>query len=96
MFLKNKSGGERQILYGLTYKWNLINKTNKKAHYNQDTEIKNKLIVTRAEGAGGNRRKKGKDPQGRCIMDPWKKPKGGRIEGGVEVVVGKGNGDNCT
>ena len=25
----NKPGGERQILYDLTYKWNLINKTNK-------------------------------------------------------------------
>ena len=60
MFLKNKSGGERQILYGLTCKWNLINKTNKKANYNQDTEIKNKLIVTRAEGEGvtGERRER--------------------------------------
>ena len=25
--------GERQIPYGLTYKWNLINKTNKQAKY---------------------------------------------------------------
>ena len=25
----NKPGGERQIPYDLTYKWNLINKTNK-------------------------------------------------------------------
>ena len=25
----NKLGGERQIPYDLTYKWNLINKTNK-------------------------------------------------------------------
>ena len=25
----NKPGGERQISYDLTYKWNLINKTNK-------------------------------------------------------------------
>ena len=31
----NKPGGERQILYDLTYKWNLINKTNKQAKYNQ-------------------------------------------------------------
>ena len=31
----NKAGGERQIPYDLTYKWNLINKTNKQAKYNQ-------------------------------------------------------------
>ena len=26
---RNKAGGKRQIPYDLTYKWNLINKTNK-------------------------------------------------------------------
>ena len=31
----NKSGGERQIPYDLTFKWNLINTTNKQAKYNQ-------------------------------------------------------------
>ena len=31
----NKPGGERQIPYDLTYKWNLIIKTNKQAKYNQ-------------------------------------------------------------
>ena len=31
----NKPGGEGQIPYDLTYKWNLINKTNKEAKYNQ-------------------------------------------------------------
>ena len=31
----NKPGGERQIPYDLTYKWNLISKTNKQAKYNQ-------------------------------------------------------------
>ena len=30
-----KPGGERQIPYDLTYKWNLMDKTNKKAKYNQ-------------------------------------------------------------
>ena len=30
----NKLGGERQIPYNLTNKWNLINKTNKQAKYN--------------------------------------------------------------
>ena len=36
-------------------------------------EIKNKLTVTRGEGAGGNRAKKGKGHQGTCIKDPWTK-----------------------
>ena len=31
----SKPGGERQIPYDLTDKWNLINKTNKQAKYNQ-------------------------------------------------------------
>ena len=31
----NKPGDERQIPYDLTYKWNVINKTNKQAKYNQ-------------------------------------------------------------
>ena len=31
----NKPGGKRQIPYDLTYKWNLINKTNTQAKYNQ-------------------------------------------------------------
>ena len=31
----NKPGGERQIAYDLTYKWDLINKRNKQAKYNQ-------------------------------------------------------------
>ena len=31
----NKPGGERQIPYDVTYKWNLIDKTNKQAKYNQ-------------------------------------------------------------
>ena len=31
----NKPGGERQIPYDLTFNWNLINKMNKQAKYNQ-------------------------------------------------------------
>ena len=31
----NKPGNERPIPYELTYKWNLINKTNKQEKYNQ-------------------------------------------------------------
>ena len=36
------------IPYDLTYKWNLINKTSKQ-NITRDTEIKNKLTVTRGE-----------------------------------------------
>ena len=35
IMLSIKPGGERQIPYDLTYKWNLINKTNKQSKYNQ-------------------------------------------------------------
>ena len=31
----NKPDGERHMPYDLTYKWNLINKTNKQGKYNQ-------------------------------------------------------------
>ena len=31
----NKAGGERLLPYDLTFKWNLIDKTNKQAKYNQ-------------------------------------------------------------
>ena len=49
----NKPGSERQIPYDLTYKWKLINKTNKQANRTRDIEINNKLTVTREEGRGG-------------------------------------------
>ena len=55
----NKPGSERQIPYDLTFKWNLINKSNKQAKVNRDTEIKNKLTVTRGEVGGDNGREKG-------------------------------------
>ena len=32
---RNKPGSEGQIPYDLTYKWNIINKTNNRAKYNQ-------------------------------------------------------------
>ena len=35
IMLSSKPGSERQILYDLTYKWNLVNKTNKHTKYNQ-------------------------------------------------------------
>ena len=35
IMLSEMPSGERQIPYGLTYKWNLINKTNKQTKQNQ-------------------------------------------------------------
>ena len=49
----NKPGGERQIPYDLTYKWNLILKQTSKQNVPRDMEIKNKLTVTRGEEGGG-------------------------------------------
>ena len=46
-------GGERQIPYDLTLKWNLMNKRNKQ-NKTRDIEIENKLIVMRREVGGDN------------------------------------------
>ena len=51
-----------------------MNKTNNQAKYNQDSEIKNKLTVTRERGRVITG-KKGKGHQGACIKDTWTKPK---------------------
>ena len=48
----NKPGSERQIPHDLTYKWNLINKTNKQANITRDIEIKNNLTIARGEWGG--------------------------------------------
>ena len=37
----SKPSGKRQISYDLTYKWNLINETNKQANMTRNIEIKN-------------------------------------------------------
>ena len=55
----SKPGGERQIPCDLTYKWNLINKTNKQ-NITRDMDIKNKLTVTRKAEEEDNGGKKGK------------------------------------
>ena len=40
IMLRNEPGSERQIPYDLTYKWNLINKTNKQASKIQPETLK--------------------------------------------------------
>ena len=53
-----------------------------KQNITRDTEIKNKLTVTRQEVGGDNGGETGKGCQGTCINDPLTKPKWGRMEGG--------------
>ena len=43
---------EKQIPYGLTHKWNLMNKTNKQ-NRRRGMEMRNRLTVTRGERGGG-------------------------------------------
>ena len=81
--------------------WNLINKTNKQANITKDTEIRNKLTVTRAEVGGDNEGEKGGRFSGTGIKDTWTKPKGHRSEGGTWGWLVWGawrgeTGDNCT
>ena len=50
----NKSGGERQIPYDFTYKWNLIQKTDKQVKYNQRHWNKQTDSNQRGRGEGNN------------------------------------------
>ena len=77
----NNLGSERQIPYDLTCKWNLINKTNKQAKYNQRHWNKEQTDSNQ-KGRRGITGKMRKGCQVTCIKDTWTKPKAGRIEGG--------------
>ena len=74
-----------------TYKWNLINKTNKQAKYNQRHWNKEQ---TDSNQRGGRRvimgEKQGRVHWGTCIKDTWTKPKGSRFKGGRWGWVGQG------
>ena len=50
----NKPDSERQIPYDLTFNRNLINKTNEQ-NITKDTEIENRLLVTRGERISGEK-----------------------------------------
>ena len=68
---------KKEIPYDFTYKWNLINKTNKQGKYNQRHGNKEQ-IDSNQRGEGKERTgKKGKDRQGTCIKGPWTKTMGG-------------------
>ena len=49
----NKTVGERQIPYDLTYKWNLINQPNTLANYNQRHWNKEQTDSDQRGGEGG-------------------------------------------
>ena len=66
---QNKPGSERQIPYDLTFNRNLINETNKQ-NITKDTEIENRLTVTRGEGEGISG-EKGEGFVGTIIKDTW-------------------------
>ena len=51
----NKPGGKGQIPYDLTFNWNLINKTNKQAKYNQRHWNKEKIVWLRWGGGMGKK-----------------------------------------
>ena len=58
-------------------------------------ETKNKLTVTRGEGAGGQWEKKGEGSgQGTCIKDPWAKTTGGGRFGYGRWGVGRAGENN--
>ena len=54
---QNKPGSERQILHDLTFNRNLNKNTNKQ-NITKDTEIENRLTVTREERGGNFRGKR--------------------------------------
>ena len=61
----SKPGGERKIPYDIIYKWNLINKTNKQANYNQRLWNKEQ---TNSKQRGGGRGIEG-ERSGRAIKE---------------------------
>ena len=63
----NKPGGEGQIPYDLTYKWNLINKSNEQEKYNQKHWNKEQ---TDSKQRGGGRGIRGES----VVKEPYKGP----------------------
>ena len=99
----NKPGGERQIPYDLTYKWNLISKTNKWAKYNQRHGNKEESDSNQRGGGRGITGKEGKGQVKEHIQRTlWAKTMGvgGELNVGSGGWVGQGrvmggHGDKC-
>ena len=51
---QSKSERERQILYNITYMWNLKYDTNEHI-YETETDIGNRLVVAKGEGGWGGK-----------------------------------------
>ena len=67
----NKPGSKRQIPYDLTYKRNVMKKTNEQ-NRTRGIESWNRLTAVRGEGGGGDWLKEGEGPSQRpCMKDPW-------------------------
>ena len=47
-----KSEREKQILYDITYMWNLIYGTNEPIYRNKLMDLENRLVVAKGEGEG--------------------------------------------
>ena len=84
----NKPGGERKIPYDLTYTWNLINKTNKQAKYNQRHWNKDQ---TDSYQTGVGRGIIGEGPQRNMYKGHMDKAKAGRFKGGRHRWMGQGD-----
>ena len=63
-----------------------------KQNRTRDSEIKNKLTVTRGEVGGDNEGESVKGFSGSAIKDTWTKPSGGGIRGGRSGGWGGGGG----
>ena len=75
-------GAERQIPYDLTYKWNLINKTNKQTKYNQRHWNKEQTDSNQRGGGRGIWGKEGEEPLRSMYKGHMDIAKGGRNKGG--------------
>ena len=85
----NKPDSERQIPYDLTYKWNLINKTNRQAKYNQRHGNKEQT-ESNQRGRGGEYWGKIRKGSSRNMYKGHRdKATGGRFEGGRQGRVGR-------
>ena len=89
----NMPYGERQISYDLTFKWNLINKTQtSKQNITRGMETRNRLTVTRGEVGRCNGGKKEWASHATWIEDSWAQKMGGLTVDVVGGGVGESNG----
>ena len=82
----NKPGGEGQIPYDLTFKWNLINKINRQAKYNQRHWNKEQTDSNQRGGGG-----RGKWRRGRVFRNNYKGHMD-KTNKGLGSGVGSGDG----